>query len=358
MAMPNPNPDHLAKINEGVAAWNDWRKANPDVGPELDEMVMVFGRRDFMTAADLRGAKLCVANLTHANLDGADLRRADLRRANLSRAQLGGADLWEANLRVANLDHAVLAKASLRKANFVKATLIKAILVSANLGGAQLSGADLSGAIVGETVLGDLDLSAAKGLESVGHKGPSTIGIDTLFRSGGKIPEAFLRGAGVPDKLIAYARSLVGEAIEFYSCFINFSSQDQPIAERLNADLRAKNLRCWFAPEDMRIGDRFQERIEDSIRLYDKVMIVLSENSVASPWVESEVEAARERERHEKRTVLFPIRIDEAVMEAQQPWAADIRRQRHIGDFTKWKDHDAYEQAFARLLRDLKQKAT
>ena len=50
----------------------------------------------------------------------------------------------------------------------------------------------------------------------------------------------------------------------------------------------------------------------------------------------------------------FPIRLDDAVMETDQAWAADIRRTRHIGDFRNWKDHDAYQNAFARLLRDLK----
>ena len=40
-------------------------------------------------------------------------------------------------------------------------------------------------------------------------------------------------------------------------------------------------------------------------------------------------------------------------MEINQAWAADIRRTRHIGDFSRWKDHDAYQQAFERLLRDL-----
>ena len=116
----------------------------------------------------------------------------------------------------------------------------------------------------------------------------------------------------------------------------------------------AKNLRCWFAPEDLKIGDRFQESIEDSIRLFDKVMIVLSENSMKSRWVEREVHAAREREDRENRTVLFPIRIDDAVMDAPQPWAADIRRSRHIGDFSRWKEHDAYSKGFERLLRDLR----
>ena len=84
--------------------------------------------------------------------------------------------------------------------------------------------------------------------------------------------------------------------IEFYSCFISYSSKDQEFAERLHADLQAKGVRCWFAPEDLKIGDRFQDRIEESIRVYDKVMIVLSDNSVRSRWVEREVNAARERE--------------------------------------------------------------
>jgi len=122
---------------------------------------------------------------------------------------------------------------------------------------------------------------------------------------------------------------------------------------RLHADLQAQHLRVWFAPEDLKIGDRFQERIEESIRLYDKVMIVLSEASVQSRWVEREVNAARERQDRENRTVLFPIRIDDAVMSAPQPWAADIRRSRHIGDFRGWKNDDSYQKAFQRLLRDL-----
>ena len=104
----------------------------------------------------------------------------------------------------------------------------------------------------------------------------------------------------------------------------------------------------------MKIGDRFQERIEESIRLFDKVMIILSEASVQSTWVGREVNAAMEREEREKRMVLFPIRIDDAVMDAPQAWAADIRRTRHIGDFRKWKSHSSYVKTLERLLRDLK----
>jgi hypothetical protein len=233
----------------------------------------------------------------------------------------------------------------------------------ANLGRADLSraflgGANLAKAVTWSTTFADTDLSHVRGLERVLHVGPSTIGIDTIYKSKGNIPEVFLRGCGVPEEFILYMRSLAGKVTESYSCFISYSSKDNDFAQRLHADLQAQNVRCWFAPEDLKIGDRFRMRIDEAIRIHDKLLLVLSENSVKSAWVEKEVETAFEKERRQdNKPVLFPIRLDDAVMQTDQAWAADIRRTRHIGDFTHWKDHDAYQQAFERLLRDLKAEA-
>ena len=60
-------------------------------------------------------------------------------------------------------------------------------------------------------------------------------------------------------------------------------------------------------------------------------------------------------ERGEKKTVLFPIQLDDAVIGVTAGWPAKIRRTRNIGDFRNWnKSHADYTQAFERLLRDLK----
>jgi hypothetical protein len=190
-------------------------------------------------------------------------------------------------------------------------------------------------------------------LETVKHLGPSTIGIDTLYKSKGKIPEVFLRGCGVPDTMIAYAASLVGQPIQYYSCFISYSSRDQECAERLHADLQSKGVRCWFAPEDMKTGDKILDRIDQEIRIFDKLLIIFSAHSIESDWVEIEVQVALEKERRAKHTVLFPIRLDDAVMDTSKAWAAKVRRERHITDFRGWKNHDTYQKQFARLLRDL-----
>jgi hypothetical protein len=111
-------------------------------------------------------------------------------------------------------------------------------------------------------VLSGVDLSNSIGLDCVNHWGPSSVGIDTIYRSGGKIPEVFLRGCGVPENFIQYMSSLTAKAFEYYSCFISYSSKDQDFAERLHADLQNKGVRCWFAPEDMKIGDKIRDRID------------------------------------------------------------------------------------------------
>ena len=217
------NREHLAKIKEGAGAWNDWRKANPDVVPDLRDAILF--------SEDLRRA-----NLSRANLSGAKLYKADLSEGgNLHGADLSGAILAGANLSGADLFEVILNKAHLR-------------------------GADFTGASIGSTTFGYLDLSDVKGLDTLDHIGPSTIGIDTIYRSHGKIPLAFLRGAGVPDNFIEYMGSLTGKALEFYSCFISYSTRDQEFADRLYADLQNNGVRCWFAPHDIQPERRYMSR--------------------------------------------------------------------------------------------------
>ena len=275
----------------------------------------------------------------------------------------GGVDAWNAWRKghsglVPNLEDAELMKADLAGASGTGANLYKANLKGANLYGANLEGvnlreADLTRTQVGLTIFGNTNLSGTIGLESCRHVGPSVVDHQTMMKSW-PIPVVFLRGCGLPEALIEYFPSIVNQPIQFYSCFISYSTRDDEFVDRLYADLQVKGVRCWFAPEDLKIGDRFRQRIDDAIRLHDRLLIVLSKNSVRSAWVQEEVEACLEREQRENRPVLFPIRLDDAVMETTEAWAASIRRQRHVGDIHGWKNHDAYQSGFKRLLRDLK----
>jgi|ERR1039457_974131 hypothetical protein len=121
--------------------------------------------------------------------------------------------------------------------------------------------------------------------------------------------------------------------------------------------LLAEGVRCWFAPEDLKIGDRFEESIEESIRSYDKVMIVLSEASVKSRPVEREVNAAREREDRENRLILFPVRIDDAVMGHHSRGRPTFAVTRHMAISATGTSIPLIKQPLPGCLRDLKASA-
>ncbi|MGD1103042.1 MAG: TIR domain-containing protein [Terriglobia bacterium] len=44
------------------------------------------------------------------------------------------------------------------------------------------------------------------------------------------------------------------------------SLKDDDFAQRLHADLQQKGVCCWFAPEDLKIGDKFRTRIAEALR--------------------------------------------------------------------------------------------
>jgi uncharacterized protein YjbI with pentapeptide repeats len=388
------NPEHVQLVQR--PDWNKWRADHPDIIPDL-------------SGADLGGNHLRQANLVGAHLMGADLRKADLREANLhqadfsranlsevnlsnaflsdanlSSANLSGADLreahlWGTHLRQADLSRANLSGADLRaadlsgthlrqvdfsRANLSRAKLIEAKLIEANLSGADLRWADLSQASLWETNFGATNLRDAKGLAECDFVGPCILDSRAIQQSG-TLPLHFLRGCGLPESLIEYLPSLLNEAIQFFSCFISYSTKDQEFADRLHADLQNKGVRCWFAPRDIRGGRKIHEQIDEAIRVYDRLLLILSDASMDSPWVKTEIANARAREEQQKRRMLFPITLvnfdrikDWRLFDADRgiDSAREIREY-FIPDFSNWREYDSYQKAFDRLLRALKAEA-
>lgn len=356
------NPEHLAILKQGVAFWNEWRKENPELMPDFSEADLINAK---LAGVNLKKSNLIKSYLSATNLNDADLSSSNLIEAILVGASLMGASCHGTNFMLANLSSANLKGADLRRATLQDARLIQATLTEANLRSAYLYGADLSGAnlenaavedaIIGWTIFGAVDLSRVVGLDKVSHQGPSIIGIDTLYRSGGNIPETFLRGCGIPDTFIEFSRSLVGKPIEFYSCFISHSGKDRTFCERLYADLQAKGVRVWYFPEDAKWGESVWGEIDRSIKIYDKLVVVCSENSLTSGPVLREIERALRREDEERKNILFPITIDDYIFdEWEHPRKADVLA-KVVGDFKGWnRDADKYDAAFEKLLKALK----
>jgi len=325
--------------------------------------------------ADLREANLCGADLTYANLIGADLRGALLDAADFSNAKLSqsnffgcellwtdltGADLNKANFAKALVREVELQSANLRGVDFTKAVVTRSDLRSADLTGARffdteldslmLTGAKFSYIRCTNSRFCNLDLQHVIGLETVHHSMPSSIGVETITLSQGKIPKSFLQGVGVPKVILDYILSAGTAPLDFYSCFVSYSTKDEFFAKRLYFELLAKDVRCWLFDEDAKWGEKVWSEIDRSINLHDKVIVVCSVNSLQSEPVLREIERALQREDKEKRNILFPVRIDDYIFAGwEHPRKSDVTS-KVVGDF---RNSVEYEKSFRRLLESL-----
>jgi hypothetical protein len=350
------NTRHLAILEQGVKVWNAWREGAKSIKPNLvglsaprTDLAGVDFRR-----CDLSGAFLPESNLHKSGLSGAKLKDATLHEANLNRAEAEGTDF-----RGADLSRSILTRTNLDNADLRKSSLWGAFLNDASVKGAKLHGAR-----VGETVFAGCDLGEALGLDSIEFTSVSYLDIPNFFALYGKVPDKVLQGMGIPEPLMTYAGSLIasGSPINFYSCFISYSTKDEEFANRLHTDLQANGVRCWFARHDVRAGKKLHAQIDEAIRVYDRLLLILSPSSINSEWVKTEIATARNKELCEERRVLFPIRL--CSFEALRDWecfdadsgkdSAREIREYFIPDFTRWKRHDTYQSAFRALLRDLK----
>jgi uncharacterized protein YjbI with pentapeptide repeats len=370
------NQKLIEVLQRGVHEWNAWREQHRDVfvslsgarlggadlsGADLscaDLSGTDLSRAHFI-GADFSGAHLSGAYLSGAHLIGADFSGADFSGAHLSGANLSGANLSHADLSRAYFSRVHLIGANLSHANLSSANLSNVDLSRANLSHANLSGANLSGANCKQirlsyAILAWVDLSCVKGLETALHSGPSSVDINSVTLPHDEATCLhFLRGVGFTETQIESLPSLLTGPLESHSLFISYAYQDESVAKRLYTDLRKKDVPCWLAPHDLRPRAPILRGLEVAVHRQKKCLLLLSEQAVKSAWIEREVDAALHLEMKRKQDVLFPIRLDNAVLESNAGWAMHLQN-RHIGDFTRRQDEDAYREAFLILLKHLK----
>lgn len=295
------NQEHLNLIQQGVKGWNQWRKEHR-ILPDLS--------RIDLEGIQLDGANLRAANLSNTSLCGARLRGARLRQAYLQGANLSGADLSEA------------------------------ILEGADLSSAHLKEADLSFVRMKQTQLTHVNLSTAKGLETIIHGGPSRLGLHTLTHSYHHLPEAFLQGAGVTEILLQAARMRGDRPIEYPTCLISYATPDRAFVERFQQDLQAQGIVCDSLPYDTLTNNG----VTQLVTVYDRLLLLISDRISGDTFhVLEKCGSGR----------TFRIFLS-SPGPLQVRYLISGLKPRIDKDFTRWRDQNAYQEAFSRLLRDLK----
>jgi uncharacterized protein YjbI with pentapeptide repeats len=374
------NEEQLSILKQGVEVWNEWRARNPDVSVNL-------------SGANLKGADLRGANLKNADLSGATLSEARLGGSLLGeraqRTKLTSANRFENDpknaewvfgdfIRLTNLAGSSLSGADLRLADFSEAILTGVDFSGANLFRANLSGAhfgrtNFSNAEVSDTTFANSDLSEVIGLDTVVHRGPSSIATDVFVRSKGKTSEVFLHGCGLSDADIEYAKLSnpelsneeinrilytiydfrANQPIQVSPLFISYSHSDGTFVDKVEIQLNKKGIRFWRDIHDLKAG-RMEKQIDRAIRQNPTVLLVLSKHSLSSDWVEHEVRTARELEKEMGRDVLCPVALDDSWKDSR--WPKRVMEQimeYNILDFSEWKDESKFDGMFRRLIDGL-----
>ena len=210
-------------------------------------------------------------------------------------------------------------------------------------------------------------------MSEVNHFYSSTIGLNTIAEFKGKIPEIFLRGCGLSDWEIEltklYKAGLNKDEVNsiFYSAynirtnravqtsqlFISYSHYDSEFVDKIGKQLGKNGIRYWLDIHEMKAG-RIETQIDRAIRQNPTVLLVLSEHSLSSDWVEHEVRMGRELEKELSHDVLCPVALDAAWKSSS--WPKRVMEQimeYNILDFSDWKDDSKFDSIFRKLVDGL-----
>ena len=364
------NKRQLKLLEQGVEDWNKWRTTNRNRKIDLSEININDG--DFeginlsganlegavLTNSKLKSADLSNANLTSCSLFSSDLRMANLNGADISLGYLNGANLKEAQIRNADLSHAYLVGASLEHADLTRSKLRQACLIQADFSGALLHATEIvrsnlleaifTSATMAETVLTQLDLSTVVDLEWVVHNAPCHIDDFTLGK--GKLPEAFLRGCGLPDRVIQVLVEAKRPKKSPALCFISYAEADVEPAIRLHDSLQSSGIRSWMISEKSKSIENLITENGQLNRLFDKLLLIVSKNSLSSDWIEEEVKATMTAEQAEEDEILLPIAIDDSGADFESDWFGELKKNHNIINFSSWNQKGEFVRKLGELL--------
>lgn len=267
------NAEDVARLRSSVRDWNNWRKENPRLQPDISDVQLgnidlrgadlhnvnfsgtdlrsvkftdegIFEatgqskkqmhsanfRHAYMPGVDLRGVDLCEGDLTGANLTGAKLARCDLRGAQLEEADLTSACLTKANLNLAHLGRANLHRTDLSEAALIGADLSGAAMVESNLIGSKLTGCRIFGVSAWRL---ETDERTVQTDLLIANDGRSEVTVDNLEMA--QFIDLLLHNNKIRDVIDVLTSKVV-------LILGSFKDERKTVLEEIRAELRQRNL--------------------------------------------------------------------------------------------------------------------
>lgn len=341
------NLQHLELLKKGASAVEDWQSKNK--GKMLD-----------LSYADLHDTNLSGFNLQNGYFFGTDLSYANLSKAQLLKANFTCSDLSGADFSDANLTRAGLGFSEIKYPTLSNTNLLRADLTGATLDGPIVKGepVSLKGAIMVDTILADCTMTDFSDLDSVRHKGPSHVDIDTLIvsymksnKKFDKVLTPFFLNAGVPKSLLDALPDIVA-GIKYSSCFVCYGEPDRAFAEELVNNLKAKGIQAWIYSLDSTPGQKVWKEINEKRRKLDKMIVLCSAQSLVRPGVKKELEEQIDEDPEK----MIPISLDSIWTQEGFNVTRDGRDLKHYlteCTYADFSDSSNYGQAFSKLVKAL-----
>lgn len=310
-----------------------------------------------LAGSQLTGSSLCRARLTNAILSHAVLKSADLSYADLSYADLDGADLSGADLTATDFSWATLTNANLRGATLTTTSLMMANLTGADLRGARITKAELESSILhrataGGTLFSNCDLRSVIGLESMLHGAPSAISLDTLARSGGRIPRLFLQGAGVAEPLIAAQDVFKAERRTYPTLLLIGSMADSRLAETLCEILSRAHIPAWALYPDDEDALSTGEASLDHTVYYDRLALLCTNAALENPLTSRHFAELLRSARKGASGDLIALGAGELFYQRNDRLCNSLREGISL-DLQGWEDASVIENLAEQLVREL-----
>ena len=127
------------------------------------------------------------------------------------------------------------------------------------------------------------------------------------------------------------------------SVFLSHTAADKPFVRRLAKDLENHGVRYWLDEAEIKVGESLIEKIRQGLDDVDYVAMILSPNSIASVWVQREVDVAMNQEIQGKKVKVLPVMYQRCDLPG-------FLLGKFYADFT---DESKYSDSFKRLVSSI-----